>query len=369
MSGSWLVTRSPPGAPARGGASGDYRYVEDVVRIGFPVREARVYLRRHLGNPVIYKLVEARRGERVGHIREVEILPAGGGNTIHVRAQRQLPDGSPASYFAPDELVEVQAVVEEEEGGRIPPLQARDRIVLHVPVRSYLRFLPGIFQGAVPTRRRDVARANERSMRQWGARTEIQTTQVQSHHADQFRRFLFIFQHLMTTVTEQIDAIPSLTDPATADPKFLPWIASWVTFELDESLPIHQQRERVTRSIRLYRTRGTKAGVEEMIRVLTSAPVTVFERQKPQAAVLGAMTLVGGRSAEERFHKDEPAPFFLVRPDRAGTSFFVLKLEDRTSFRRRFGERAPAVLRRISQIVTNEKPAHVSFTIQFEESV
>lgn len=367
MTGNWLAPQEASQGPLTV-VPGDYRYVEDVVRIQYPIREARLYLKRHLGNPVRYRLVEARRGERVGHVREAQIVLFRGGNDIRIRAVRTLPDGTPASYFAPDELVETRATVETASGS-VPPLNVRDEIVLHVPVRSYLRFLPGIYQGAVPARRTDIARVSERSARQWGARTRAQTTAVTTNQADQFRRFLFIFQHLMTTVTDKIDGIPSLTDPATAEPKFLPWIASWVGFELDESLPLHQQRELVRRSIRLYRTRGTKEGVEEMIRVLTSAPVTVEERKKPAPMVLGGMTLAGGRTPEERYHGDEPPPNYILRPDRAHTSFFVLKLEHREAFRERFGERASTVLRRISQIVTAEKPAHVSFTIQFEESV
>jgi phage tail-like protein len=364
---NWLVPRSPGELGQE--VPGDYRPLQDVVRIGYPVREARAYIARHLGNITSYRLVEARRGEKVGCIREIEIQPWGGGETLWVRVLRSLPDGSPATYFAPEDLVTVTAVVEGSGDAPLQALGPRDRLVLHVPVRSYLRFLPGIYQGAAPTRRRDVARADERSMRQWGARDQVATTQVQLHHADQFRRFLFIFQHMMTTVTEKIDNISSLTDPMLADPRFLPWIASWVSFELDESLPLHQQRELVRRSIRLYRTRGTRAGVEEMIQVLTSAPVEVVERRRPGRTVLGALTLAGGKSVEDRYLRDEPSAFYLQKPDRAATTFFAVRLEDRVTFRRRFGERATAVLRRIAQIVTNEKPAHVTFTIEFEERV
>ena len=45
------VTRRPPC---------DYVYLSDVVRINYPVRDARIYINRHLGNPVSYRLVEAR---------------------------------------------------------------------------------------------------------------------------------------------------------------------------------------------------------------------------------------------------------------------------------------------------------------------
>lgn len=363
----WLIPRADP--QRRGAVPGDYRCFEDVVRIGYPLRAARAYLSRHVGNSIGYKLVEAGRGEAVGQVREIEVLPKGGGDVIRIRTVRTLPDGSPASFYAPEEMVELRTIVEVADGGAVPPLRTSDRVVLLVPVRSYLRFLPGIYRGAVPTQRRDVTAIAERSARQWGERAVARTSAVTAQSTDQFRRFLFLFQHLMTTVTDQIDQIPSLTDPLTADPKFLPWIASWVSFELDGSLPLHQQRELVRRSIRLYRSRGTREGLREMIRVLTAAEVGVVERKRPKAAALGAMTLAGGRNIEERYRRGEPPPCYIVRTDRVSTSFFSVTLEDHDRFKARFGERAEGVLRRISQIVTNEKPAHVTFTIEFEERV
>ena len=346
----------------------DYRYLEDSVRIGYPVREAITYLNRHLGNPVGYRLVEALRGEKLGCVRSVEVQPAIGGEPTYVRAQRVLPDGTPASYFTPDDLVTI--VTEVVTPDLRPPgsLASKDRVVLHIPVKGYLRYLPGLFQGAVPAARRDIVRADEVSARRWGATESVHSTEVQGFNADVLRRFLFIFQHLQTSITDRIDALPSLIDPAATDPRFLPWIASWVSFELDSSLPIHQQRELTRRAIRLYRTRGTVAGIEEMIRVLTSAPVKVEELRPPKPFVLGKSCLAGGASIEERYTRGEPSASFLVVPERAPTTFFALSLEPLDRFRKRFGERAPVVLRRIAQIVTSEKPSHISFTILFAEN-
>ena len=158
------------------------------------------------------------------------------------------------------------------------------------------------------------------------------------------------------------------------EPKFLPWLASWVGFELDESLPVHQQRELVRRAIRLMRTRGTRQGIEEMVRVLTSAPVRVEERALPKPAVLGKGHLIGGATVVERYQRGEPPGAYLYDPPQPGptgvrkpTSFFTLKLEPRERFQNRFGERAAQVLRRIVNVVSAEKPSHVMFTIRFDE--
>jgi phage tail-like protein len=340
-----------------------------VVRIGFPVQEARTYLRRHLGNPVVYRLVEAQRGETMGQVRAIDVEPSGGGPAACITAVRELPDGSPASYHTPEDLVMVRTQLSFPSPGVPSPLQPSDRIILHVPVRSYLRFLPNLFRGSGVVQHGDKTLADTRHDQVGKSSRALVDRQDDSTGTDSFHRMLLMFQHLVTTVTETIESIPTLTDPSQADPRFLPWISSWVGFWLDESLPLHQQRELVRRAIRINRTRGTCSGIEEMIRVLTSAPVTIIERKKPQPAVIGAMCLAGGTTVEDRYLGAEPPPFYIIAPGRAETSFFTMLLEDRDKFAERFGERAPAVLRRIAQIVTLEKPAHVSFTIEFDESV
>jgi hypothetical protein len=105
-----------------------------------------------------------------------------------------------------------------------------------------------------------------------------------------------------------------------------------------------------------------------MVRVLTSAPVRVRERQKPGPVALGKAVLVGGRDVVERYQRGEPPGAYLMEPSqRRSTSFFTLMLEPRERFRGRFGERASGVLRRIVQVVSQERPVHVAFTIQFDD--
>ena len=102
--------------------------------------------------------------------------------------------------------------------------------------------------------------------------------------------------------------------------------------------------------------------------MLTAAPARVEERVVPRPAVLGSMTLIGGRRVEERFDRNEALGTYLMDPSvRKPTSFFVLRLEPRDRFRARFGERAGQVLRRIVHVVSQERPTHVSFVIRFDE--
>ncbi len=344
----------------------DLRYLEQVVTIQFPVQAAREYLQRNMGNHVTYRLVEAERGEAVGMVRAVEIRHENSGQRTVIHGQRVLANGQPASFFVPDHLVRIEPRVDGAAASS-RSLSRGDEIVLHVPVRGYLRFLPELYHGEGPVQSRELTRARDTAIARWGGGLPEEAHHVVEVDEDPLRRFLFLFQHLMTTVTDKIDHMVDLTDPMTCEPKFLPWLASWVGFELDESLPIHQQRELVRRAIRLYRTRGTRNGIEEMVRVLTSAPVRVREREMPNPAVLGRCLIIGGRDVVERFQRNEPPGCYLMDPSkRRPTSFFKLVLEPRERFMNRFGERAAPVLRRIVQVVSQERPTHVAFTIEFD---
>lgn len=355
-----------PSLPGSGHSiKGGYRYIADVVEVKFPIRSARSYLQRYLGNRIQYRLVEVRRGEDLGRIREAEIISSDKLGHIHIEVERVLPDGSPANFFAPASLVKTRLSIRSETGGSIQALRTDDLIILHVPVRSYLRFLPGLYQGAAPTVRRDVIKNSERDKRQLSLEDKSKTTRVDTENINNFQQFLLLFQHMMTTVVDKIDQLPDLVDPLRTEARMLPWLASWVNFPLDHALPIHQQRELVRRSIRLHRMRGTSEGIAEMVRVLTAAPVTLIERTPPRSCTLGQMALAGAGKIEDRFARREPAGSYMLQPKRKKLSYFVLELEHERNFQQRFGERASSVLKRISQIVSQESPAHIVFTIQF----
>lgn len=365
-------------ALARYEPTSDLRYLEQVVVIRFPILAAMEYLQRSMGNRITYRLVEAQRGESVGLVREVEIHHSNSGERTFIRGQRVLANGEPASFYVPDHLVTIRPFV-EGAARRSMSLSTEDEVILHVPVRGYLRFLPAIFQGEGPVHAQEIVRARSTELARWrgGELPPEQVTDIERDE-DPMRRFLFIFQHVMTSLTNRIDRLVDLTDPMMCEPKMLPWLSSWVGFELDESLPVHQQRELVRRAIRLMRTRGTRIGIEDMVRVLTSAPVRVEERVSPKAMVVGKVVLIGGTNVVERYQRAEPPGSYLMdayhpaigdapSSGRKPTSFFTLRLEPRDRFQNRFGERAAQVLRRIVNVVSQEKPSHISFIIRFDD--
>lgn len=348
---------------------GDFHHLETVVVVDYPAKDARKYLRRNLGNLIDYRLVEARRGETIGQVRAVEIVPASGQDPVLIEGVRTLADGTVAGPLALEEEIHRSARLLTVSGRSPHGLDPRDKILLHVPVRSYLRFLPAVFRGGISAAVDSaLAPAIERTQQPWVGEVAPTPQDTRQDEVERLRCFLLLFQHIVNSVVEQVEDMPSLTHPLWADQKFLAWIASWVSFTLDESIPLHQQRELIRRAIRLYRNRGTKEGMEEMVRVLTSAPVVVKERQRPTPFVVGGSTLANGKTVSQRFLRKEIGGYYLYSESRPDTSFFVIELEARERFARRFSERAAFILDRISQVATNEKPAHTTFTILFEES-
>lgn len=345
----------------------DFKYLEQLVKIRFPLRAAKEFIQRNIANDIGVRLVEVQRGETLGVVRCVEVQHVNSGEKTWIIGERVLANGSPASVYVPDHLVSIQPLI-QGYAEQTKLLRQDDKVVLHVPVRGFLRFLPGVFQGDGPIRHQRALRTRSTALAKWGSGLPKESVEQVEVDEDPMRRFLFLFQHSQTTLTNKIDDLSRLIDPLSTDPKFLPWLASWVGFELDESLPVHQQRELVRRAIRLYRTRGTRRGIEEMVKVLTAAPVRIRERVKPRPMVLGKNAVLGGENVVQRYHKNESGACYLYEPAEAqATCFFSLTLEPRERFRSRFGERASGVLRRIVKVVSQETPTHISFTIHFDQ--
>ena len=110
----------------------------------------------------------------------------------------------------------------------------------YLPRTSYLRYLPAIY--------REDARS-----------------------ADFLGRFLAVFESVFTDVEAEIEGVTEYFDPygipAGPDDEYLSWLGSWVGVETDEAWPESAKRELVSRASELFRERGTRSGVLEMLRI------------------------------------------------------------------------------------------------------
>jgi phage tail-like protein len=90
-------------------------------------------------------------------------------------------------------------------------------------------------------------------------------------------RYLAPFEQLIADLEAQIDGIATLFDPRTTREDFLPWLSSWMAFTLRADLSITKRRAFLAQVVSLYRRRGTRANLQELLRIFTSGEPTVEE--------------------------------------------------------------------------------------------
>ena len=91
------------------------------------------------------------------------------------------------------------------------------------------------------------------------------------------RRFLGIFQSLYSDLDEEIRHVARYLDPDVAAGPYLEWLASWLDVEDRYLWPEDKLRELVRRGMELYRIRGTRQYVVEMVRLYTGQEPWVVE--------------------------------------------------------------------------------------------
>ena len=172
------------------------------------------YLQRNMANKVTYQLVEAGRGESVGAIRRGRDPPRElGRGDVHPRRARARERRAGLASSSPDHLVTIKARV-DGAASRSRNLGVDDEIVLHVPVRGYLRFLPAIFQGEGPGPRAGGRPRPLDRARSGGAGASCPRSRASDLDPDEdpLRRAMFVFQHVMTTLSRAA-SITSPTSP------------------------------------------------------------------------------------------------------------------------------------------------------------
>ncbi len=91
------------------------------------------------------------------------------------------------------------------------------------------------------------------------------------------------FPWRLVGIHRYFDPAPDISDDNQRTPKeFLEWLASWVALSLREDWEESQKRRFISQVVPLYRKRGTKAGLEDMLRAYTGGiEVKVYEFQQP----------------------------------------------------------------------------------------
>lgn len=187
---------------------------------------------------------------------------------------------------------------------------------LDFPRTSYLRYLPAVYQEDARSR-------------------------------DFLERFLSLFETFFGGLERQIDHIARYFDPAaaTTSGEYMRWLSSWLAIAADKSWTEETLRALVLRAPELYRKRGTREGLEEMIEIFTGdRPLIIEHFQRRCAQDEGAArdprdeaAMRETESLMTRLYGDDPYCFcVLLKP------FQVETEEQRKTIRRLLDAEKPA---------------------------
>jgi phage tail-like protein len=133
-------------------------------------------------------------------------------------------------------------------------------------------------------------------------------------------RFLLAFEQVLTGLPgvtghepdppegleETIAKLADLFDPLETREDFLSWLASWAALSLRADWDAGQKRDFLSKIVPLYRRRGTKENVAELLRIYTGLSPVITEGANTEFQILdhstiGVDTQIGG-GAPHFFH-------------------------------------------------------------------
>ena len=139
-----------------------------------------------------------------------------------------------------------------------------------------------------------------------------------------------------SSLEEMIAGISRYFDPRITPKDFLPWLANWAALSLRADLDEGQQRSFTANIIRLYRLRGTKDNLIELLKLYTGTTPVVDEDATPS------------KDFQARYYYPSTAHFFKV-------SIFLGETDEKTVEQKRAIATA---------LIELEKPAHTFFELE-----
>jgi phage tail-like protein len=161
--------------------------------------------------------------------------------------------------------------------------------------KTLLEYLPAIYQEAVAPERRPFLSAFlsafERILLGYeeAPHDSGKTSRVRSERA----------KDTVEGLGRKIARLHLLFDPRETPERFLSWLASWAALSIRADLSPAKRRNLIARIIALYRIRGTKAYVEQLLELCVDAGTSVSEEEIPPLqlgvhSTLGRDTYLGG---------------------------------------------------------------------------
>jgi phage tail-like protein len=142
------------------------------------------------------------------------------------------------------------------------------------------------------------------------------------------------------SLEETIDLIPVLFDPIHTPKDFLPWLAGWAALSLRADMEVDAQRRFIASIIQLYRRRGTKDNLIDLLKLFTQVPPVIDEDATPSVDFKKGFSRTDSEKRPLHFFK---VSLLLTDPD-------------------------PATVRRKTEIaralIEMEKPAHTFYELE-----
>ena len=164
--------------------------------------------------------------------------------------------------------------------------------------------------------------------------------------ANPLRDLLWTVQHIFDDIEDTIDHIHQYFDPYEAPEDFLPWLASWVAFTLDESWPLEKKRYLIKKAVDFYRIRGTVKGLKLFLKLFTGVEPEILENQWPfRGFQIGVDSTIGVDS-------------IILPPVNLAHCFIV-------DFPINPDELTDELIIKIHDIIRVQKPAHTTYFLRF----
>ncbi len=109
-------------------------------------------------------------------------------------------------------------------------------------------------------------------------------------------------------IEENIAGVAKYFDPYQTPEEFLSWLASWTAFSLRADIGLTEQREFVAKIAQLYRWRGTKKNLQDLLSIFTVGVPTVVE-EEDEGVQIGVRSTIG----KDMYLGGEKPHFFRVK--------------------------------------------------------
>jgi len=193
-------------------------------------------------------------------------------------------------------------------------------------------------------------------------------------------RLLSLFESFFADVEHMIAHLSHLFDPQAVPVEWLPWLASWLAFDLDENWSEAQKREAVAKALAMYAKRGTAEGLKEALHFFAGVDAHIEEpilhagwwslptdENSPpleaQNSVLGFTTMLASAEAQgavvgttavlDQSHLITQEEFGAPLFEAVAHQFSVQVYQGQVKGTKKLDE--------ISSIIEREKPAHTTY--------